>query len=190
MKKTLFILCSAVILFSACGDDSGGTSPDDTPTSNFKFSTTAFADGGVIPEKYSCDGTDVSPALTWSGMPDSTKSIAIIVDDPDAVPVAGYVWDHWLICNILPTNTSIKEGANALDIGVMSGVVLENSFRVLGYRGPCPPPGQNHEYEFEIYALDVKKLPGISSNSNKAQLEAAIASHMIEKVVFTGTFEH
>ncbi|PCJ66719.1 MAG: YbhB/YbcL family Raf kinase inhibitor-like protein [Bacteroidetes bacterium] len=174
---------------AACKDDSGPT-PEPGVTSNFKFSTPAFDDGDTIPVKYSCDGANVNPKLVWSGAPDSTKSIAIIIDDPDAVPVAGYVWNHWLLCNILPSNTSIKEGASTLDIGVMSGVIIKNSFGLLGYGGPCPPPDQDHTYEFKIYALDIKVLPNIAAGSNKAQFEAAIATHLLDKASFTGTFSH
>ncbi len=190
-KKTILILFifGVVFLLSACKDDET-TIPGSGMSSGFRFSTTAFEDGAVIPVKYSCDGSNLCPKLEWSGMPEGTKSFAIIIDDPDAVPVAGYVWDHWLICNIPSSVTSIAEGSTALNIGALGGISLKNSFGNFNYGGPYPPPDQNHKYEFEIYALDVTQLPGVNSSSSKVHLESTLSAHTLEKVVFTGTFEH
>jgi Raf kinase inhibitor-like YbhB/YbcL family protein len=190
MKKTLvtFATLLTVLLFiSSCKDDAK-TTPATTTPSNFKFSTTSFTAGGPIPEKYSCDGVNINPALEWSGAPANTKSFAIIVDDPDAVPVAGKVWDHWLLCNIIPTTTAIKSGAGSADFFENRALIIKNSFGNNKYQGPCPPSGQNHTYEFKIYALSVATLPGITANSSKNALEDAIDANLIEKVVFTGTF--
>jgi len=137
-----------------------------------KVTSTAFQESGMIPRKYTCDGDDVSPPIEWSGIPDGTKSIALISDDPDA-PVG--TWVHWVIFNIPPNETGLSEGIPA-DATLPNGAVHGTTdFRRLGYGGPCPPGG-THRYFFKLYALDT--VLDLKSGSFKKDLLAAMEGHI------------
>ena len=110
-----------------------------------QITSSAFSEGEAIPKKHTCSGEDVSPPLVWSGTPQAAKSLAIIMDDPDA---PGKTFVHWVLFNIPPGTTELAEGARG------AGVAGMNDFRRTGYNGPCPPAGQTHRYFFKIYALD------------------------------------
>ncbi|PCJ65356.1 MAG: YbhB/YbcL family Raf kinase inhibitor-like protein [Bacteroidetes bacterium] len=187
----LIVLVAISFLYSCSGDDP--VTPKDSTnvdTAELFFTTSAFASGATIPIKYTCDGIDLSPKLEWGNAPDGTMSFAIIVDDPDAIPVAGFIWDHCLILNIPSDVSSLKEGVSISNILALDGLMIKNSFKNFAYNGPCPPPNQVHTYRFELYALDVAKLSGVNSSSNKQQLLNAIDKHKLAKASFTGTFEH
>ena len=120
-------------------------------TMSFKLSSTFFVPGGMIPKQFTCDGTDVSPALEWSGAPENTKSFSLITDDPDA-PVG--TWVHWVLYDLPADAKELAEGVRKdeqLSNGARQG---RNDFRRIGYGGPCPPPGPAHRYFFKLYALD------------------------------------
>jgi Raf kinase inhibitor-like YbhB/YbcL family protein len=125
----------------------------------------AFSQGGHIPKKYSCEGEDVNPPLEISNLPEKTKTLAIIVEDPDA---PNGIFDHWIVWNI-PPNEPITENS-------VPGVNGANSFGTEGYRGPCPPSG-SHRYFFKVYALDSQlDLP---AGSNKKALQQAMQGHVL-----------
>jgi Raf kinase inhibitor-like YbhB/YbcL family protein len=149
--------------------------------------SSAFAHNGSIPAKYTCDGQDLSPPLAWVGVPDAAKSLALIVDDPDAPdPKAPKrVWVHWVLFNLPPKDGGLSEGAkgDALPSGSMEGT---NDWPRLGYSGPCPPIGR-HRYFFKLYALD-SVLPNLGK-ATKADLEKAIQGHVIEQTELMGTYE-
>jgi Raf kinase inhibitor-like YbhB/YbcL family protein len=132
----------------------------------------AFADNGAIPKLHTCQGKDISPALQWSGMPEGTKSLALIVDDPDAPDPAApkRVWVHWVLYNIPADTTGLVEGVEpaALPVGTREG---RNDWGRTGYGGPCPPIGR-HRYLHKLYALDVV-LPDLKQPT-KAELERAM----------------
>jgi hypothetical protein len=137
----------------------------------------AFSYGGPIPPKYTCDGSDVSPPLQIQGLPGGTRSLALIVDDPDA---PRGTWVHWVVWNIPPGATRIKEGR--LPQGAVEGV---NDFGRRGWGGPCPPYGL-HRYFFKLYALDtVLQLP---QRANKAQLLKAMKGHVLAEAVLLGRY--
>ncbi len=142
----------------------------------------AFAPGAAIPAKYTCDGADLSPPLSWSGAPADAKSFALISDDPDAP--AG-TWVHWVLWNIPAAATSLAEGiekAPQLSDGTRQGV---SDFRRPGYGGPCPPSG-THRYFFRLFALDAMlELP---ANATRPQLEAAMRGHILAAAELMGTF--
>ncbi len=117
---------------------------------NISIFAKSFKEGEMIPDKFTCKGRDVSPELTWSGVPKDTKSFVLIVDDPDA---PGGTWIHWILFNISPTIQKIPEGFRKDQMLGESRQGI-NSFRNIGYGGPCPPPGMIHRYYFKIYALD------------------------------------
>lgn len=142
-----------------------------------------FTNGSDIPTKYTCDGENVSPALAWKDVPSGTKSLALIVDDPDA-PVG--TWVHWVLFNIPPDATALPETASSepeLADGSRNGT---NDFKTLGYGGPCPPKGAPHRYFFKLYALD-RKLD-LPSGAKKAQVEKAIEGHILAQTELMGRY--
>lgn len=146
----------------------------------------AFTSEGVIPQDHSCLGADRSPALAWGAPPAGTLSLALVMDDPDAVPVAGFVWDHWVIFNLPPEAQGLPEGLGRgaqLPDGSQQGL---NSFRQLGYDGPCPPAGQSHRYVFRLYALDTRLTLG--DKTSKADLLQAAEGHILAQTELAGVF--
>jgi Raf kinase inhibitor-like YbhB/YbcL family protein len=146
------------------------------------LTSTAFAEGAMIPRKYTCDAEDISPELSWSGAPQGARSLALICDDPDA-PVGN--WVHWVIFNIPVDVTALPAGVPAdatLKNGARHG---KNDFRKLGYGGPCPPGG-THRYYFKLYALDT--VVNLESGSTKAQLLAAMKGHILAEGQLMGKY--
>ena len=132
----------------------------------------AFAEGGMIPVQYTCDGADVSPPLNWSGIPDGARSLALICDDPDA---PSKTWVHWVLYNLPPDLTGLPDSIpsnEVLDIGAKHGIT---DFGRFGYGGPCPPGG-THRYFFKLYALDT--MLDLPEKVDKKQLEAAMEGHV------------
>lgn len=144
-----------------------------------KLSSSAFTHNGAIPSKYTCDGEDISPPLSWADVPPGTKSFVLIHDDPDAVPVAGFVWDHWILINIPPETKSITENSKA-------GVEMRNSFQKTTYGGPCPP-NNKHRYYFKLYALDTEL--NLSGKATKADIEKTMEDHILAKAELIGTYD-
>jgi hypothetical protein len=153
----------------------------------FILTSPAFANNGTIPTQYTCDGVDISPPLSWSDAPQSTKSFALIVDDPDAPdPKAPKVtWVHWVIYNIPADVQSLPEDAarRGLPAGAQQG--LNDSKRV-GYNGPCPPIGR-HRYFHKLYALDTV-LQDLG-HPTKAQLLSAMHGHGLAEAQLVGVYE-
>jgi Raf kinase inhibitor-like YbhB/YbcL family protein len=148
-----------------------------------KLTSGAFPADGLIPKKFTCDGPDVSPALSWSGAPSETQSFAFIMDDPDAP--AG-TWVHWVLYD-LPANTKeLSENVpkqDQLSNGARQG---RNDFRKVGYGGPCPPRGEPHRYYFKLYALDAKL--GLPAGSTKADVERAMQNHILAQADRIGRY--
>jgi len=149
-----------------------------------------FENGGGIPSKYTCEGEDISPPLVFAGVPDGTKSLALIVDDPDAPDPAApkMTWVHWVLYN-LPTDTKgLEESVTSLPVGTLEGVNdwKRNDWKRTGYGGPCPPIGR-HRYFFKLYALDTV-LPDLHEPT-KVKLEQAMQGHVLERVELTGTYK-
>lgn len=148
----------------------------------FRISTAAFQDSATIPRRYTCDGENVSPPLQWSGEPEGTKSFALIMDDPDAP--AG-TWNHWLLWDIPQSLQSLAEKFKPGTVG-QSG---KNDFGKQGYDGPCPPRGHGpHRYYFRLYALSVSAL-GLKAGANRAELDRALAGHILAEVQYMGRYE-
>jgi len=147
----------------------------------------AFSHNGEIPTRHTCDGEDVSPALKWSGLPEGTQSIALIVDDPDAPDPAApqMIWVHWVLYNITPNSTGLPEGVKPEDLptGTKEGL---NDWKRTGYGGPCPPIGR-HRYFHKLYALDVV-LPDLG-NPTKKGLEKAMEGHILAEAEVVGTYQ-
>lgn len=152
-----------------------------------KVTSSAFQQGGAIPSKYTCEGQDISPPLAWSGVPSNAKSIAMIVDDPDAPDPAKpqRVYVHWVVYNIPIATNSLPE--NASKKGMPKGAVQgKNDWGKAEYGGPCPPIGR-HRYFFKLYALDTE-LTGLS-NPTKADLEQSMKGHIVDSGDLMGTYQ-
>ncbi|MDD2655789.1 MAG: YbhB/YbcL family Raf kinase inhibitor-like protein [Candidatus ainarchaeum sp.] len=141
-----------------------------------KLESPAFANGGVLPEKYGCNGEGISPPLEISGAPNGTKAFALVLDDPDS-PSHKFV--HWVAWNIPKNSTSIPEGASP-------GTSGKNSFGRGGYGAPCPPPGPAHSYRFTVYALDATL--DLSSGATKEQLDAAMHGRILAQAELRGKY--
>ena len=147
------------------------------------ITSTAFENGESIPIKYSCDSQDISPELTWSGVPEGTQSFALILDDPDA---PGGTFTHWIIFNIPADMAGLVE--NVPKVAVQDSIRQgANGFAAIGYGGPCPPPGPAHRYVFTLYALDTV-LDDLGRPS-KAELERAMAGHILAQAKLMGTYQ-
>ena len=150
----------------------------------FALRSAAFRPLGEIPQQYTCEGADRAPPLDWKDVPKGTKSLALIVDDPDApdpkAPKMTYV--HWVLYNLPPSTTSLPEN-EAYPPGTKQG---KNDWKRTGYGGPCPPIGR-HRYFFKLYALDAV-LPDLKSPT-KAELEQAMEGHVLAKTELMGTYE-
>ncbi len=166
-----FPLLAALLAAAVC-------SAPDAGAATFRISSPLFGDRGAIPPRYTCDGEDTNPPLTIENVPAGTKSLALIVDDPDAPKTT---WVHWVVWGIDPKAREIREGS--LPKGAVQGI---NDFGKRRYGGPCPPSGR-HRYLFKLYALDTPVDPG--PGATKARLEAAMKVHIIGKAQLVGVYE-
>jgi Raf kinase inhibitor-like YbhB/YbcL family protein len=148
-----------------------------------QLTSDAFSDGSMIPKRFTCDGEDLSPPLSWSGLPTETESLTLICDDPDA-PVG--TWDHWVLFNIPALANGLPENVPAkatLDDG---GVHGNNSWGRLGYGGPCPPGG-THRYFFKLYALDIAL--NLKTGATKSQVANAMEGHILDRGQLMGKYK-
>jgi Raf kinase inhibitor-like YbhB/YbcL family protein len=145
---------------------------------DFTLTSNAFDSGQEIPRRHSCEGDDVSPPLSWSGAPEGARSLALIVDDPDA---PGGTFTHWLAWAIQPESAGIGEG----EIAPVEG---RNDFGTIGYRGPCPPSGHGpHRYFFRLHALDANVV--LERGARKRDLERALEGHVLGAAELHGRYQ-
>jgi Raf kinase inhibitor-like YbhB/YbcL family protein len=168
MRKPMTTVAIAILLATIVSFGAGGA--------KMKITSSAFNEGGNIPSKFTCDGSDTSPPLQVTSVPPGAKSLVLIADDPDA---PGGLFTHWLVWNIAPQTNSIAEGT------APKGVHGTNDFGKSGYRGPCPPPG-THRYSFKIFALD-RELD-LPSGAKRGQLDAAMKGHVIAQGELIGRY--
>lgn len=184
-----------LVLSSGCVDKKAApfgnqSAPEATPmetkapsTAKFSLASQVFKEGENIPTKYTCDGKDVSPPLSW-GSPDAgTKSLALIMDDPDA---PGGVFTHWVLFNLPANITSLPEGVPKLDRLESGGIQGVNDFGEKGYSGPCPPAGKSHTYRFILYALDAELI--LKPGATKEEVLKAMEGHVLGKVELDGKY--
>ncbi len=192
-RKILFYIVTLAIitLIISCSHDEKSTktktpvsgTKEGTAMANIQLISSAFEEGKFIPSKYTCDGADVSPPLKWSNIPQNTKTIALICDDPDA-PVG--TWVHWVMYNIPPTVSELTEGVpsdKTLSNGAIHGI---NDFKKYGYGGPCPPSG-THRYYFKIYALDTELQ--LAPGAKKSDVEKAMQGHILATGQLMGRYK-
>jgi len=178
----ILVLIALAIASTSCGGEDLALKVFDPASSVLaviEFSSPAFDDGDAIPQQYTCDGDDLSPPLRWSGVPAGTRSIAIVLDDPDA---PGHIFRHWSLYDLPSATRSLKEAQPTTGELQNSTRQGRNDFDETGYRGPCPPPGEEHEYLFFIYALsEPLKLGGDA-------VPATVSDAIRGRVLGTGSF--
>ncbi|MBV9865917.1 MAG: YbhB/YbcL family Raf kinase inhibitor-like protein [Abitibacteriaceae bacterium] len=180
MLRKMAWLLPCISLLSSCGhfqtgansSHAGGDAPD-MAKKTIQLSSPAFKSGGLLPRTYTCDGPNISPPLQWADVPESIKSLAIVCQDPDAPQGA---WTHWLLMNITPHTTTLKENIPTQDTLPHGAIQGQNDFGKIGYGGACPPSG-THRYIFRIYALNSKL--NIPAGATKAQVFPALQGHVI-----------
>jgi len=147
----------------------------------FAIKSSVFKDGEFIPSRYTCDGENINPLLEIKNVPPGTKSLVLIMDDPDAT--RGVTWDHWLLFNIDPKTHYIAE--DSVPVGAYQG---RNSWGNINYGGPCPPRGSKpHRYFFKVYALDT--LLDLPEGATKQEIEQAMKNHIIAEAVLIGLYQ-
>jgi Raf kinase inhibitor-like YbhB/YbcL family protein len=182
MRKASVIMCLILMFMPVITAAEAKNKTKGGKQMDLNVASKAFSNGGMIPTKYTCDGADISPPISWSAGPEGTRSYAIIADDPDAP--AG-TWVHWVIYDIPKGVTSLPEGvqkSKSIDSGADHGT---NDFRKYGYGGPCPPGG-THRYYFKVYALDI--LLGKGPGLTKKQLLAVMEGHILAQGELMGKY--
>src|SRR5438309_11717707 len=149
---------------------------------SIKITSTAFADGEMMPKQYTCDGANVSPPLFWSGVPASAKALALICDDPDA---PGKTWVHWVVYDLPASLSSLTENIATTAELTDGGTQGANDFKKIGYGGPCPPSG-THRYYFKLYALDAEL--DLKPGAMKSDLLKAMEGHVVAQGQLMGTY--
>lgn len=183
MTLARLLWCAPLVLATALAITPGDAKE---PRMTLHLSSTAFAHEAPMPARLTCDGEDRSPALQWSGLPAGTRSLALVVDDPDAPDPAAprMTWVHWVLYNLPATTDGLAEGASRhLPTGTREGV---NDWGRTGYGGPCPPVGR-HRYFHKLYALDVV-LPDLGQ-PDKARLMKAMEGHILGHTALIGTYQ-
>jgi Raf kinase inhibitor-like YbhB/YbcL family protein len=178
----LLLVCVCAGPLAAC--KSGGLQPSPPPgatIASIAVTSKSFASSGSIPVDNTCDGADRSPQVTWSAPPAGTKSLAILMEDPDA---PGGDFTHWIVFNIRPDALSIAEATDLADAG--SAVLGINGFNRASYSGPCPPKMELHRYFLRVFALDTL-LPG-GAGSNREAIDSAMSGHVLAEGALMGTF--
>ena len=183
------LLAAAVLwlgIVSCCEAADGQAEKQTMTKSNVSFVliSPAFANGAPIPAKYTADGEDVSPPLSWTAPPAGTKMLALLCDDPDA-PVGE--WSHWVLYDIPATETNLVERLPTTDIVLMSGAQGRNDFGKIGYGGPAPPKGKVHHYRFTLFAVDAAS--GLPPRAAKKHVLKAIEGHVLAKAELVGTYK-
>lgn len=196
MKNVLSAVIVSIFIITACST-AGISKPANTPIEpipetklpsevgalapSFVLSSPTFGEGEQIPARYSCNGEDVSPPLAWGEPPEGTKSLALIMDDPDA---PGGTWVHWVVFNIPMELRELSEGMQGVDVAVTVG---ENSWGRSDYGGPCPPSG-THRYFFKLFALDTAL--NLDKSAGKQQVLGAMEGHVLAEADLMGMFSH
>jgi Raf kinase inhibitor-like YbhB/YbcL family protein len=184
MRRIFFILAALAFLFPCAGtEDCAYATKAGGKNMTITITSSAFTNDGMIPKEHTCDGSNISPPLSWSGVPEGIKSLALICDDPDA-PVG--TWVHWVLFNIPPTANELPRNIppdKTLDNGARHGT---NDFRKYGYGGPCPPSG-THRYYFKMYALDIEFAQ--NHGITKAELLKAMEGHILAEGHLMGTYK-
>jgi Raf kinase inhibitor-like YbhB/YbcL family protein len=172
------LLALSILIGTGCTSSTQENNMESDVPMSIQLSSLGFNEGDLIPRKYTCDGDDISPNLSWSGTPSGSQGLVMIMDDPDAP--AG-TWVHWVLYGLPSDLIEFPEGVQGL------GVDGVNSWSRLGYGGPCPPPGTTHRYFFKLYALDMGL--NLEPGATKEEIEKAMAGHILAWGQLMGTYE-
>ncbi|MBN1306207.1 MAG: YbhB/YbcL family Raf kinase inhibitor-like protein [Anaerolineales bacterium] len=209
MKKLLIPVLAFMLLLPACGTPPATPQASETPAATdapqteapapgteaptdppgieapmpFQLTRPVFSAGEAIPERYTCDGLDISPELTWGDAPEGARSLALIMDDPDS---PGGTWVHWVLFNLSPDLRGLGENIHqGTEFNGTPPTIGTNSWGKPAYGGPCPPSGE-HRYFFKVYALDA--ILNLAADSTKADLEKAMDGHILAETELMGVF--
>jgi hypothetical protein len=185
------VLALAMVVLVGCGGSvqpaqelaPASPAPASAGGATMKLTSPAFTEGAMIPAKYTCDGQDISPPLAWADVPGGARSLALICDDPDA-PVG--TWVHWVAFNLPPAGAGLSEAVPAEKTLQTGGVQGTNSWRRIGYGGPCPPGG-THRYFFKLYALDTTL--SLASSATAKDVQAAMKGHIVVEAQLMGRYK-
>jgi len=182
MKRAM--ACSLLVAAGACEPQNGPapSAPPGKSASSITVTSKSFASGGQIPVDLSCDGKNVSPQITWSSPPEGTKSLVVIVDDPDA---SHGTFTHWLVFDLPPTELALAEGVDPATLGAK---IAQNDFHNVRYDGPCPPRNELHRYQFTVFAADYA-VP-LTESATRADVDEALSGHVLGAGTLVGTFSH
>ncbi|MBM4240330.1 MAG: YbhB/YbcL family Raf kinase inhibitor-like protein [Euryarchaeota archaeon] len=182
MEKNIFLVLAVIVVVATAGCTSETGNKTSQNATGFKISSSAFSEGGMIPQKYTTNGEDVSPPLSWSSAPSGAQSFAIICEDPDS-PAGNFT--HWVIFDIPSNVKELAEGIGdqrTLENGAKQGI---NDFGSIGYMGPAPPSG-THRFYFKIYALDTKL--NLEAGATKDQVLKAMEGHILAETQLMGKY--
>jgi Raf kinase inhibitor-like YbhB/YbcL family protein len=189
MVRTQYVLFAAFLALASAASIAAGSAILDANCStgrhtvSFVLETKAFPKGGEIPARYTCSGDDVSPAVSWSGVPQGTKSFVLIVDDPDA---PSGTFTHWIVYDLPAATHQLPENVSRTDDLSGGGRQGRNDFRRVGYGGPCPPAGKPHRYFFKLYALNAAlNLP---AGASRKDVEGAMRGRVLAQAELMGKF--
>lgn len=185
LRGVFWISILLLAILTACGGTQEPTTePQEETAMKLDLTSTAFVAGSAIPTKHTCDGSDISPPLSWTGSPGGTKSLALICDDPDA-PVG--TWVHWVLYALPPDVTALAEGIPPDKELANGGKQGSNSWGKIGYGGPCPPKGPAHRYFFKLYALDTEI--NLAAGATKNALLQAMEGHILAEGQLMGKYQ-
>ena len=187
LKNMIIPMLTPCVLFMAIistfADEPKGEPEEEVVMAELELKSDAFEQGETIPEKYTCDGDDISPQLSWGQPPEGTEELVLICDDPDA-PVG--TWDHWVLYGLAPDTVGLPEGVpttKEIDRGGLQG---KNSWGNIGYGGPCPPKGPAHRYFFRLYAVD--KTLDLKPGASKKSVLKAMERHILAQGELMGKY--
>jgi Raf kinase inhibitor-like YbhB/YbcL family protein len=185
LNSWLVVLCALIAagLIVACGGDKGPAAVDLTPVPGMTLESYAFAGGGLVPDKYTCEGANVSPPLSWSGTPAETRAFVLLLTDPDA---PGKTFDHWVVYDIQADVSGFAEGVSGSSQIQAVAKEGKNDFGDEGYGGPCPPKGSEHHYVFRIYALG--QPLGLTGTATRENLQQAMLGKVLASGELVGRF--
>ena len=183
LSKWPLALGFALLLAACSGDDAESETLGPGVGETIELTSAAFGQGSTIPRQYTCDGADLSPPLSWSGVPAGAKSLALVVDDPDARGT----WVHWVVYGIPAGVSGLSEGASS-DIGDVPGATDgTNDFKRTGYGGPCPPNGPAHRYVFKLFAVD--SVLELAPGATKSELLRAMEGNVVAQGSLMGRYQ-
>ena len=192
MRKSLFPFVLVLLILAGCStptptpqlQPTGTAFVTTPPSSSLTLTSPSFANGQPIPQKFTCQGENISPSLSWSGIPSTARSLALVTEDPDA-STSPFI--HWVIYNISPNGAGLPEKVTAGPQAEGIGTQGSSSFGTSGYGGPCPPSGNPHHYYFKLYALDLD--PTLPAGLHAAELQQRMAGHILAQAEWMGTYQ-